>query len=314
MIKVTADSFILSCEVNAAGDGVAVTGYEGAGSRLTVPATVKPEDGSGALPVTAIDKKAFLGLRGLRDITLPATVADIGDWALSQCIHLTNVTIEKGGRPTFQRGVFEGSERIESIRLSEFDDDDMPYLLAATVKRLPAAYLLRDKDIGTAVWYDKWDLALSSFLKLDDYEGFTDRALCGEEDISYDGVGMVDGEMPGESTEYLKEVGRNKCYLCLLRLMHDNNLTDEFRAALCEYVTARAKGRGTGSAWSLFKEEFKDNKEYLELYLDTIKPTTEEIDAMLRDLGDDMATAKAYILKASSNHDKKDSFFDELSL
>ncbi|MBR5762643.1 MAG: leucine-rich repeat protein, partial [Lachnospiraceae bacterium] len=100
MIKVTADSFILSCEVNAAGDGVAVTGYEGAGSRLTVPATVKPEDGSGDLPVTAIDKKAFLGLRGLRDITLPATVTDIGDWALSQCIHLTNVTIEKGGRPT----------------------------------------------------------------------------------------------------------------------------------------------------------------------------------------------------------------------
>ena len=125
MIKVAADSFILICEVNAAGDGVAVTGYEGAGSRLTVPS--EGEYGSKSLPVTAIDKKAFLGLRGLRDIALPATVTDIGDWALSQCIHLTNVIIEKGGRPAFQRGVFEGSERIESIRLSEFNDDDMPY-------------------------------------------------------------------------------------------------------------------------------------------------------------------------------------------
>ena len=164
------------------------------------------------------------------------------------------------------------------------------------------------------MWYEKWDLALESFLKLDDYEGFTDRALCGEEDISYDGVGMVDGEMPGESTEYLKEVGRNKSFLCLMRLMHERNLSDKFRQTLSDYVSARGIGRGTGTAWSLFKEELKDNKEYLELYLNIVKPGTDEIDAMLRDLGDDMVQSKAYIIKAGSGSDKKDSFFDDLLL
>ena len=311
MIKVNVGGFTLICE--AAEDNTAkVVGLEGAGSRLSVPSFV--EDGGASLPVTAIDKKAFLGTRGLRYVELPASITDIGDWALSQCIHLTNVTVEKGGRPTFQKGVFDGSDRIESIQLKDFDDEDMPFLLAATVKRLPAAYLLRDKDLGTPVWYEKWDLALESFLKLDDYEGFTDRALCGEEDISYDGVGMVDGEMPGESTEYLKEVGRNKSYLCLMRLMHDRNLSDKFRQTLSEYVRARGIGRGTGTAWSLFKEELKDNKEYLELYLGIVKPSTDEIDAMLRDLGDDMVQSKAYIIKAGSGVGKKDSFFDDLSL
>ncbi|MBO4678794.1 MAG: leucine-rich repeat protein [Lachnospiraceae bacterium] len=312
MIKVNVGGFTLLLEAMEDNTAAKVVGLEGAGSRLSVPSFV--EDGGVSLPVTAIDKKAFLSTRGLRDVEIPAGVTDIGDWALSQCIHLTNVTVEKGGRPTFQKGVFDGSERIESIHLKDFDDEDMPFLLAATVKRLPAAYLLRDKDLGTPVWYEKWDLALESFLKLDDYEGFTDRALCGEEDISYDGVGMVDGEMPGESTEYLKEVGRNKSYLCLMRLMHARNLSDKFRQTLTDYVSARGIGRGTGTAWSLFKEELKDNKEYLELYLDIVKPGTDEIDAMLRDLGDDMVQSKAYIIKAGSGADKKDSFFDDLLL
>lgn len=312
MIKTVAGGFTLLFETDEGKTYAKVVGLEGAGSRLSVPSFA--EAGELRLPVTAIDKKAFLGTRGLREVEIPASVTDIGDWALSQCIHLTQVTVEKGGRPTFQKGVFDGSDRIESIRLCDYEDEDMPFLLAATVKRLPAAYLLRDKDLGTPVWYEKWDLALESFLKLDDYEGYTDRTLCGEEDISYDGIGSVDGEMPGESGEYLKEVGRNKCYLSLMRLMHARNISERFRETLSEYLKARAIGRGTGTAWGLFKEELKDNKEYLELYLDIVKPDTDEIDAMLRDLGDDMVQSKAYIIKAGSGSAKRDSFFDGLSL
>ena len=111
MIKVSAGGFTILCEADSDNTGVKVVGLEGAGSRLSVPSFA--EVGERNLPVTAIDKKAFLGTRGLREVEIPASVTDIGDWALSQCIHLTQVSVEKGGRPTFQRGVFDGSDRIE---------------------------------------------------------------------------------------------------------------------------------------------------------------------------------------------------------
>lgn len=289
-------------------DEVTITGFEGSDSKLDVPDEI-----DGKL-VTCIAKKTFLGLRGLRKISLSKNLKRVDDWAFSQCIHLTNVEF-RGSFPTqIGRCIFEGSERIENIRVTALNDEDVDFLLAAVVKRLPGQYLMDGAEIGNPSWYSKWDLALTSFIFQSDFEGYSDRALCGEEDISYDGIGSVDGELLGESAAYVKEVGKNKSYLCLLRLRHDNYLNDSNREKLVDYVLKHAKGASNEAAWLTLKEDLKSDTEYFKLYMDIVNPDMETFNSMIADMGEELATAKAYLISLRPGKSKEDAFFDDLCL
>ncbi len=310
MTEVTVGGFRLQVELKDTGAEIA--GFSGQDTVLSIPE--KLNIGEKSYVVTKILRKAFLNCRGLREVLLPKTVESVGDWAFSQCIHLKKVTINGESLPSLERGVFEGSERLEEIVIPAFKDESLSRLMAAAVRRLPAEYLLRDKDIGSKDWYERWDLALFSFLARDDYEGFSDRALCGEEDISYDGIGSVDGELPGESASYLKEVGKNKCFLCMLRLMNDFYLSDKDKNRLSVYITDRTIDTKTGHSWYLCKEDYKDNQEFFEKYLDIVKPSPEMTDRMLDDLGEDMAQAKAVLIRRNVKNNKSEAFFEDLCL
>ena len=284
-----------------------ITGANDIGTAVEIPEMI---DG---LKVIAIERKAFLGTKGLRNVCVPGTVNTIGDWAFAQCIHLREVKIEGAGAGRLGKGVFEGCTRLESLHFDSNANEDCDVLAAMTVHRLEAEYLLRDPDLGNENWYKKWDLALANLLARDDMEGYSDRALCGEEDISYDGVGSVDGELPGESASYIVEQNKNKCYLCLVRLMNAGFLSEDTGTLFKKYLKRHAKGFGNESAWLTIKEDFKDNIEYLKLFIEVTEPDSDAIKDMIADAGN-LAELKAYFIGLNAGSAGVDDFFDDLLL
>jgi len=310
MINVKAGGFTLLFETKD--EEASLTGYEGLDAKLEIPASI--EENGKKYYVTSIDKKAFLGCKGLRKAYLPNSVKTIGDWAFSLCVHLTKFRV-RGDKSSidFGKNVFEGCERLKSIKLSD-NAGKTQYLLAALVNKLPAPLLLRDSDLGSKAWYERFDISLKAFLSQEDIEGYSDRALCGEEDISYDGIGSVDGELLGESKEYLKEVGKAKYELCFLRLKNSDHLSSDSKATLEKYILDHSFNTENKAAWFLLKEDYPEDLDYLKLYIDITNPSNEETDALLKDMGDKMAQAKAYLIERSSSQNKTDDFFDGLLL
>jgi len=310
MISVSLGGFALLCEINEDGQSVTVTGFEGLNAKLEVPDSVEAE-GKRFL-VKSIGRKAFLGCKGLKEVKLSNQVENIDDWGFSQCIHLVRVEA-LGEKLSFGKNVFEGCNRLEAIEING-GGEDTARLLAAAVCRLPAAYLLTDNDKGSDEWFKRFDLCLKAFLDRDDFEGYSDRALCGEEDISYDGIGSVDGELLGESESYLREVGKNKAGLVLLRLKYCKAAEEDTIERLKSYVNQHAFGTKNPSAWNAIKEDYKNDTEYLKLYLDVTNPTAETIGLMLENMGSDMAQAKAFLIKRTEGDRKSDAFFGALLL
>lgn len=255
-----------------------------------------------------ISKKEYLGTKGLREVILPDTVTEIGDWAFAQCIHLKH--FKCGDNVSFGKNVFEGCAALETIEIGSHHED-LKFLLAAVVNKLPAPQLLRDTDIGSKAWHSRFDLSLKAYLAQDDIEGYSDRALCGEEDISTDGIGSVDGELLGETESYVKEISKGKCKLALLRIQHDHYLSEAMRDFLKVYITKNSFGKGSSGAWLAIKEDYRDDVDMLKLFLEVIEPSDEDIDAMIEDLGGDFAQAKSYLI---SQKNKSEDLFSDLLL
>lgn len=275
---------------------------------LEIPETI---DGKA---VTGIERKAFLQQSSLRKIVIPGTVTYIGDWAFSQCRQLETFVLMKGASVDafVGRGVFEGSERLQNICIGYEEPDALSFLAALPVKKLPATYLIKDPSFGTIEWYKKLDMAIVDYLKQDDIEGYSDRALCGEEDISYDGVGSVDGELPGESAAYLKEVGKNKAGLSFARLTNKVYITNETEAYLSDYLLSRSKGCERETAWYYILEDRYDDSKAIDDYLDIIKPDTDALKAMIEDVPASKALLKSKLI-AHKNGNMGD-FFDNLTI
>ena len=275
---------------------------------LEIPETI---DGKA---VTGIERKAFLQQSSLRKIVIPGTVTYIGDWAFSQCRQLETFVLKKGAcvDAFVGRGIFEGSERLLNICVGYDEPDELSLLAALPVKKLPAAYLIKDPSFGLEEWYRKLDMAIIDYLKQDDIEGYSDRALCGEEDISYDGVGSVDGELPGESAAYLKEVGKNKAGLAFARLTNMVYITGETKDYLSGYMISRSKGCESETAWYYILEDRYDDTKALDDYLDIVKPDAKAVKEMIEDVPASKALLRAKLIGYKSE-DISD-FFDELTI
>ena len=123
-----------------------------------------------------------------------------------------------------------------------------------------------------------------ALLNTDDAEGSINTLVCGEEDISTDGIGSVDGEMPGETDDFVKRAAKNKCFLCFLRLMHDSFLKEDKRALFENYIKNRAYGMEKDFAWVTLKEDCEGEVDYYKLYLSIVKPSKDDIKGMVADL------------------------------
>lgn len=286
-------------------NGISITGYSGEDNILDVPKLLDDE------PVISIGKKAFIGRKALVEVRIPSSVAEIGDWAFSQCTHLRKVVLSDC---RLGRGVFEGCKKLENICVNGDSEDDISFLLGACVQRLPALSLLSDTDVGTSFWIDRFDLTLRSFLARDDMEGYDDTALCGEEDISYDGIGSIDGELPGESESFVKEACKNKSCLALLRLMHPTGLSEANKDYFENYIRAHSFRVSNEAAWFLIKEDLNNSPPYINLFLNTVSPDRDILSEMIKATGDKQAILKSCLITYSGADTSPGDMFSTLML
>ena len=250
--------------------------------------------------VTVIDNKAFWAGRPIREVIMPAGITHIGDWAFSKCSNLEKVTFADDFRPgLFGRDVFKGCDNLLSISFPDMDDVTARFL-ALCANRLGFDRLIQSDDVGKKSWYEKWDICLATRIKSDDAEAKMSAALCGEEDISYDGIGSIDGEMPGEGADFVSKEAHNKSVLCYIRLENDRYLADETRALLEEHIINNRFGSTNGCSFSAIFEECDGNLEYLRIYLDTVKPGRETLSDMIASLGPLHVAARSYLIKESN--------------
>ena len=286
MEEIRCGGFTLQSELHSDG-GRVIRGYEGSDPVL---------DLTGNCDITVIDRKAFLSCKGLKKVFLPAGIRLLDEWAFSKCSNLKNVRLEGAFAPgILGKGAFKGCDSLSSIRFAGMDEDTV-HLLALCANLLENDHLLRADDVGSAGWYEKWDLYLLSVLATDDAEGSSRVALCGEEDISYDGVGMVDGEMPGETEEYVRQAARNKCLICFKRLKYASRLSEATRKKIGDYLSARSFGSARPYAWQTLTEDLEGDPEYFGMYLDIVDPDAGVMDEMIRSLNSTRVQARAYLI------------------
>ncbi len=251
-------------------------------------------------PLTNIESKAFWSQRAIRHCIMPASIEHIGDWAFAKCVNLSTVRFSCKHHPgLFGRDVFSGCEELISIEFSDMSKETSR-LLALCANKLPFDHLIRSDDIGEKTWYEKWDISLLGVLASDDAAAKMSAVLCGEEDISYDGIGSVDGEMPGETGDFVRKEEFKKCSLCYTRLLNDTYLSDDTRSAIEGYIRDNAFGNSAGSAYySIFEEE--DVLLALRVYLDVVAPDRETMGRMIADTPQKEVLAISYLIKESGS-------------
>lgn len=302
-MNITADGYNLICVEE--GDGLRITGYEGGGAILDLSTDDR---------IIGIEKKAFLCCRSVKKVFLPSSIKHIGEWAFSKCDNLQVVRICGEVRDRiFDRGVFDGCDALREIAFED-SDADLSVLLAASVSGMNKEHLLRADDIGQNFWYDKWDISLLSLLHTDEVMGGNGAPMGGEEDISYDGVSSVDGEMPGPQKNHVKSIGKNKCSLCYMRLLHNRYLADDTKEKIREYIRDRAYGCIDDIAWVTLKEDYSQSPEWLSIYLSIVNPGRDIILRMIEDIGSESIQLKAGLIDASGATDTASSALDELMI
>lgn len=300
-MEIRTDTFVLEYDEKEK----SIVGYEDMGSVLDI---------QDKTDVETVGKKAFLGCKSLKKVFLPGSIKSLADWSFSKCNNLKSVRIDLPVMSgLFGRGVFEGCEHLKEISFKDAHKD-LSVLLAANVNRLPNEHLLRSEDLGQQGWYEKWDIALMALLNTDDAEGSINTLVCGEEDISTDGIGSVDGEMPGETDDFVKRAAKNKCYLCFLRLMHDSFLKEDKRAMFENYIRARGFGNPKDFAWVTLKEDCEGEVDYYKLYLSIVKPSKDDIKGMVADLSSSQVQAKAFLINEAAGNVNESSALDDLML
>ena len=253
-----------------------------------------------------IDSKAFFNARQLRTVILPKEIEHIGDWAFAKCTELEKVSFTCPHRPgLFGRDVFSGCSRLTLMEFEDMDES-ASRLLALCANRLSFDQLIRSDDVGKKSWYEKWDICLTTRLKSDDAEARMSAALCGEEDISYDGIGSVDGEMSGETGDFVQKEEYNRCALCYLRLSDDRYLSEDTGNIIKEYIYKNRLGAGSeGSFYSIF-EECGSDLSFLRIYLDVVQPDRETLQKMINTLEPKDVYAKSYLIEASNGLESAD--------
>ena len=253
------------------------------------------------MPVKTVDKKAFLGCKGLRQIRLPRGIDSIGEWAFAFCDNLMVVELSRNDI-RWGKGVFKNDRKLRRITIYPdcSSDPQTCRLLAATPVIMDAEYLLDIKHAGNPEWIRKWDTRLEHILNLADDEGYHLYVLCGEEDLHFD------------YEEYLEYNREKKSELCMLRLINDKYLNEGFRSRLSEYIKEHTAGCVSDAAIRILLKAHGDEQEYYKLLLDTGAISNANLELVLAAMGDRHAQMKAYLIEQCNGASA--GFFDDLML
>lgn len=276
-------------------ESISIVSVRNVGSSFSVPEEIEGHK------IKVIGKKAFIGCRLLRQITIPAGIEEIHDYAFAQCYNLRTVII-MNNKIHFGNGIFTECNMIQDICLGYEEPDDISALLGTLIYRLKAEHILVDDSWGTESWYAKWDMELLAYLRQDDEEGYTDLVLCGEEDIQY------------SLEEYITKKRINKSALCLIRLMHNSMLTNENERVIKNYILSHIKGCRTDEAWQALISEFSNDINYFKLFADIGGINSDNIDGLLADMGEVSSEAKVFLIDYKKDNFSVADAFDVFSL
>ena len=310
-IETDTPSGVLGYMINEDEEGcvsASVNSHRGRDVELHIPAYLDaPAAGTAdSIPVTVIDKKAFLSDRYLHEVTVPDTVTHIGEWAFAGCRHLRSVSVPRG--IGVANGAFKDCTDLRRVDLRDGQTtsahSDTGYLLAAVIQLMDDRYLFDLKGAGSPDWLANWDMRLDSIMSEPDEEGFSALLACGEED--YEG-------RDNTLDAYLTRRRRRKIRLCLVRLMHDHGLNEERRARLGAYLYEHRAGTEHPDAWQVVLDEHGDEEEYYDALRRYGCIDENAIRIMLDDMGDAHAGMKSYLIRLSSET-ADEGFFDSMDL
>ena len=253
-----------------------------------------------SLPVTGIVKKAFLGCKQLKTLTIPENIKTIGDWGFAGCDQLKDVFM-KPRQILFGKGVFERDKKLRRIQI-EGKSEKTSYLLAAAVKVMEADYFLENEEVGSIQWYKKWDQKLENILNLKDDEGYHLYVLCGEEDLHFD------------YEQYLEYNKKKKAGLAQLRLICNEYLSDDLSERLKSYILEHIIGCESRAAWDHVMDEHGDDLRYYELLVTLGAIDRSNLETALELMGDRHAQARAFLLNYFNQDNESLNYFDDLLL
>lgn len=285
------------------GENAEISGYRGADTELMIPELVE------GYRVTRISKKAFLSNKMIKQISLPASIMRIDDWAFAYCAKLAKIILPYHHMEIGQ-GIFKDCFSLEQI-VDEGADErekrttDIAYLLAASMSILDAFYLFDFENAGTSEWLMRWDSRMKSLMERADSEGFSKMLLCGEEDY---------GSRENNLDYYMEQRRREKVRLAMLRLMHDYGLEQSVRAKLEEYLLSHIKGQQTEETWKVVLEEYGDDLNYYQFLTDLGGVNADNFQAMMEDMGESHTEMKAYLMKYHCEQQKEEDAFAVFAL
>lgn len=293
-LEITGGSLYYEKEHN----GVVITRFQGLCSEVQIPQFIEEQ------PVCAIAKKAFLSKKTLRKVSLPDTIEEVGDWTFAYCDNLEQAELP-GKAVRFGRAVFLDCGKLKSldIRSGRMDNAVIAPLLAAAVTTMQAAYLLDLEEAGSDDWFAKWDNRMLEILNRPDAEGFSRQVLCGEEDY-----GSTDRDA------YMNEKRKSKVRLLLLRLLHDEKLSEELRGIAVQYLREHTKGCVSEEAWQVIRHEHGNDRDYFQLFAELECLTEENFESIIEDIGEEYPEMKAYFMRYKGDRIGYSDFFEELEL
>lgn len=288
-------------------EGICITGWQGRGWMAQVPEQIENR------PVTAIDRKAFLSRKNLREIQLPVSLHSIGDWAFAYCDNLERITLPAGcihiGKALFLdcghldcvAGVC--CDKAAEGQAREAWTPKTGRLLAAGLIQMEAYYLLEPSAVGSSEWLRKWDARLEAVMGAEDQEGYSKQVLCGEEDY-----GSTD------LNAFLQAKRQKKVRLAMLRLLCDEGLSGGLREYLEAYLRTHTKGCESEESWQVVLSEGEVHPEYVHLFLQLGCASKGNIEAMIRQMREDQPQLRAAFLRYQQEQLGVGDFFAGLSL
>lgn len=252
-------------------------------------------------PVTGIGKKAILGSKILRELTLPQNIMEIGAFAFANCTNLQNVRMPRRDI-RFGKGVFRECKSLLHIYFTGQEDEKMAGLLAMVPVILDAEYLLTPAEAGGREWTEKLDARLVTLLQGADEEGYLKQVLCGEEDL------MASLEL------YLAGRRREKASLCFVRLCNDIGLQDSLRKYLQQYLRENTKGCEYEAAWEIVLKEHPEEIKYYQILAEAGGIMTENFQGLIEDMGESYPEMKGWLLRYKEENMAGEDFFAGLLL
>ncbi|MCI7791164.1 MAG: leucine-rich repeat domain-containing protein [Lachnospiraceae bacterium] len=281
-------------------NGIVMKRYRGIGKKAIVPESIEGK------PVISIARKAFLSCKTLREIVLPNSIEEIGDWAFAHTEELRTITIP---RRELTRGkeLFLGCKRLREIQLLGTEEeqlqdkkDGINRMLAAAVTILRDYFLFTPTEVRGDAWITRWDEQLLKLVRLDDLDGFEELWTCGEED--YEGKDY-------DIKSYPVEKRKMKLRMIYFRLLHPYKLAETVKSELQQYLHDHTKGTKEPEAWEVLLEEHSEDIIYYQVFTEAGCVTEENFDDLLSDMQNVNAQMKAYMLKYKEEHlTKRDAF------